>query len=80
MTPYGVPGEFMSPDRYDQSNQCRLGGVNAVLFLSLLPFMSNVHWGLSFFLLFPGILLWFFFFFEVSSSAIQRQFLSMKWD
>lgn len=68
----------MSPDRYDQSAQCRLGGVDAVLFLSLLPFMSDVHWGLSFLLLFPGIL--FFLFFEVSSSAIQRQFLSMKWD
>ena len=76
-----MPAEFTSLDRYDQSDQCQLGGVGAVLFLFLLPFMSDVHWELSFFLLFPGIFFFFFFFFfEVSSSAIQRQFLSMKWD
>ena len=62
VTPRGVPGEFMSPDRYDQSHQCWLAGVDAILFLSLLPFMSDVHWGLSFSLLFPGILCGFFFF------------------
>ena len=41
--PTAVPGEFMSLDRYDQSDQCQLGGVDAVLFLFLLPFMSDVH-------------------------------------
>ena len=44
VTPRGVPGEFMSPDRMTKATSAGWVGL-MLFFLSLLPFMSDVHWG-----------------------------------